>query len=72
MIAEISESITRAELDSSSPIPHFVPPVVILSTTITSDAMAEPETLLTPPASDDDSYDGSDVSNESQDTIDTL
>ncbi|KAG4285896.1 hypothetical protein FPRO06_07156 [Fusarium proliferatum] len=60
MIAEIPESITRAELDSSSPIPHFVPPVVILSTTITSDAMEKPETLLTPPASDDDSYDGSD------------
>ncbi|KLO82685.1 Uncharacterized protein LW93_9889 [Fusarium fujikuroi] len=64
MIAEISESITRAELDLSSPIKHFVPQVVILSTTITSNTMAEPETPRTPAASDDDSYEGSDVSDE--------
>ncbi|CZR38283.1 uncharacterized protein FPRO_06526 [Fusarium proliferatum ET1] len=38
MIAEIPESITRAELDLSSPIKHFVPSVVILSTIITSNA----------------------------------
>ncbi|CCT67848.1 uncharacterized protein FFUJ_14584 [Fusarium fujikuroi IMI 58289] len=52
MIAEIPESITRAELDLSSPIKHF--------------AMAEPETPLTPPASDGDSYEGSDISDEPQ------
>ncbi|KAI1011959.1 hypothetical protein LB503_004314 [Fusarium chuoi] len=67
MIAEIPESITRAELDLNSPIiKHFIPPAVILSKMNTLNAMAEPDTPLTPPASDDDSYEGSDVSDEPQ------
>ncbi|CVK86486.1 uncharacterized protein FMAN_06243 [Fusarium mangiferae] len=66
MIAEIPESITCEELDLDSPIKHFVPPAVTLSTTITSNAMAESENPPTPSASDDDSYEGSDVSNEPQ------
>ncbi|KLP07041.1 uncharacterized protein FFB20_04654 [Fusarium fujikuroi] len=66
MIADIPESVTRAELDLNSPIKHFAPPAVILSTTITSNTMAEPENHLTPPASDDDSYEDSNVSDEPQ------
>ncbi|KAK2677783.1 hypothetical protein RAB80_006523 [Fusarium oxysporum f. sp. vasinfectum] len=66
MIAEIPESITYAKPEIVSPIKHLIHSAVILSTTITSNEMAEPETPLTPPAPDDGSYEGSDVSDEHQ------
>ncbi|KAL5602370.1 hypothetical protein FOBRF1_009903 [Fusarium oxysporum] len=65
MIVEIPESITHVKPELNSPTNHFIPSAVILSTKITSNALAEPETL-TPHASDDGSYEGSDVSDEPQ------
>ncbi|EGU78788.1 hypothetical protein FOXB_10701, partial [Fusarium oxysporum f. sp. conglutinans Fo5176] len=59
MIAEIPESITYAKPELVSPIKHLIHSAVTLSTTITSNAMAEAETPLTPPAPDDGSYEGS-------------
>ncbi|KAM5516608.1 hypothetical protein FOXYSP1_03559 [Fusarium oxysporum f. sp. phaseoli] len=59
MIAEIPESITYAKPEIVSPIKHLIHSAVTLSTTITSNAMAEAETPLTPPAPDDGSYEGS-------------